>query len=202
MPKKKPKGWVKEPVRHGLASKGVKTVNHPGAKDLAGDSRALIGRKCPHDNIVLYEGVWRCGECGEIDKDETTEAPEDIGGGPARGPGYRPPSDEGEAEGRRGLGGGPQRVQNQAWKDAQKLAKGLREAGYDGFAEDVEKAMETSDAAVLARKLAKAAQGASEWLASSSNSADLDAAEFDHIHTELVGPIADLAEELGAKVEY
>lgn len=24
--KKKPKGWVKEPVRHGLASKGLKTV--------------------------------------------------------------------------------------------------------------------------------------------------------------------------------
>ncbi len=95
-----------------------------------------------------------------------------------------------------------ERMEDKTWKDAQRLAKKLREAGYDGFAEDVEKAMETSDTAVLARRLAKAAQSASEWLAAFEDEANLTFEEFDHVHVDLVAPIADLAEELGAEVEW
>lgn len=54
------RGWHGERKRHSDAARGIKT-----SKDLAGDSRALIGRKCPHDNIRDIGGEWRCGECGK-----------------------------------------------------------------------------------------------------------------------------------------
>ncbi len=95
------------------------------------------------------------------------------------------------------------RTEHQAWKDAQRLAGELRKAGYGGFASDIDKAvMETNNVAALARKLAKTAQSASEWLAAFEDEADLTFEEFDSRWNDLVGPIADLAEELGAKVEY
>ena len=51
MARRKPKGWVKEPVRHGLAAKGVKTT----MKDIrSGRARQQLGLDTSSDSRYTY----------------------------------------------------------------------------------------------------------------------------------------------------
>ncbi len=51
MPKKKPKGWVKEPVRHGLASKGVKTAHLRPRHHIPASGAVLEPRDEAHEKV-------------------------------------------------------------------------------------------------------------------------------------------------------
>lgn len=100
--------------------------------------------------------------------------------------------------------------QLKAWSDkqfaaARDMASDLRKAGYDDWADAVDKAVADSSGKrlyELGRALAKAAQYASEGLAELDAEMDMEPEEHSSIHAEGPGRIAELAESLGATVKW